>query len=279
MLTDSIRMRKIRYDVLRYLEEFKLTSRIEKYLEIENKELEIGKELIAEAKLNYCENIADVEASLRKYLSNVSNYNSVEHSILLDYIMPLESATDNYQSLYDELYNFMFQLVQIQKIQAKLLETFMDTVYIGEDNNIYSVVDNKVLINKSDIIGKADVDDDYEYQVIDYVSDKILSTKNEIILQFEYSDDGYYISGNGVEYFNDNDKESIISEVESRLSILFSDIDTTSNEDNIENNEQIDDFIDDVTAVKKKTITKESEERINNLNKSLKESATKIKGK
>ncbi|MBE5735270.1 MAG: hypothetical protein E7361_02365 [Clostridiales bacterium] len=272
-------MRKIRYDVLRYLEEFKLTSRIEKYLEIENKELEIGKELIAEAKLNYCENIADVEASLRKYLSNVSNYNSVEHSILLDYIMPLESATDNYQSLYDELYNFMFQLVQIQKIQAKLLETFMDTVYIGEDNNIYSVVDNKVLINKSDIIGKADVDDDYEYQVIDYVSDKILSTKNEIILQFEYSDDGYYISGNGVEYFNDNDKESIISEVESRLSILFSDIDTTSNEDNIENNEQIDDFIDDVTAVKKKTITKESEERINNLNKSLKESATKIKGK
>ena len=110
MLTDSIRMRKIRYDVLRYLEEFKLTSRIEKYLEIENKELEIGKELIAEAKLNYCENIADVEASLRKYLSNVSNYNSVEHSILLDYIMPLESATDNYQSLYDELYNFMFPI-------------------------------------------------------------------------------------------------------------------------------------------------------------------------
>ena len=285
---DSIKMRKIRYDVLQYLEELEVISKIEDFLDSEDKDISNGQDLLNKVKREISFDLEEICNILKAYVDSYCDIDSINHSTLLDYIysdinVKLEE-NNKYLTQETPLYNFLFQLVQIQKIQSKMIDTIYTTMYRDKNNDIYSAIDNKLVISYNEIVGNGNrdlSDEQYNILVENFIGTMIIETKRKIILGFEFDNEGFYLSASGDEYFNDEEKKEIIEEAELRLKDIL-------NEDGLvieqREYEEMQSFIndesqivDDISLSKKEGSFNESKERFSNLKNILKESSNKIK--
>ncbi len=291
MLTDSIKMRKIRYDVLQYIEEIELLDSIQNYIDNPDKTVDEGKELISKISGEYAAELEEICEKLNSHIDSYYDYDSVNHSTLLDYIFEIykleqddNRKDDLINQKMDVLYNFLFQLVQIQKLQAKIVDTIYDTMYQDEDNNIYSAIDNKLMIEYTDIVGekKNATKDDFNLLAMRYINNIIIKTKRKMILNLEFDNVGFYLAANGDQYFEDDEREEILKETSSRMNIILGTEQNLTKEEitdfKEQETEELDDFEDDVSVSVQHNIVvhNDTKQRFDNLKNILKDSSNKI---
>ena len=168
MLTDKITMRKIRYDVFEFIEKSNLISEIERFLE--NKELFINdldypKDLLKRAELDYYDDDLDLlSQKLEKFIEDYNSEESLVHAPIIDYLNEVNSIVlqdpDNKEAITeaeDKVENFVFQLVQVEKLLLDMVTSSFDLYYIGEDNNVYDRDSDEKIFDYNDIV-KGDID-------------------------------------------------------------------------------------------------------------------------
>ncbi len=294
MLTDSIKLRKIRYDVLEYLENLDLNEKIEKYITDDKKTIDEGQELLKLAGLQpYLNTIEEITDTLSEYLVSFDNVESVTHSPLLDYIMDIQDClSDNefteekFLEKEDALYNFAFQMMQIYTLKTKLVESFVNTVYIGKDKGLYSTIDDSKILDYADIIGADKVkSEDYSKYALQFFIDSMISNQRKLILTLDYDEEGFYVSPTGEQYFEEDDKNYIVDTATKWLDIVYgneSEDDRMDDESGADNEVILDDVAIDDSKNKSpedSKLSNESDERIQKLQKSLKDSTNIIRKK
>jgi len=295
VLTDSIKLRKIRYDVLEYLENLDLNEKIEKYLTDDKKTIDEGQELLKLAGLQpYLNTIEEITDTLSEYLVSFDNVESVTHSPLLDYIMDIqdclsdnEFSEEKFLEKEDALYNFVFQMMQIYALKTKLVESFVNTVYIGKDKSLYSAIDDSKILDYTDIIGADKVKSaDYSKYALQFFIDSMISNQRKLILTLDYDEEGFYVSPTGEQYFEEEDKNYIIDTASKWLDIVYgneSENDRVEEDADAYNEVILDDVAIDESKNKRSQDSKlsdnEPKERIQKLQKSLKDSANIIRKK
>jgi len=154
-MLDKIKMRKIRYDVVKQLEYEDLLKKINTALDCKEKyinDVDFFKELQKQANLDMSKiSYVDIVEQLNNFVEDSNKVESIEHLPMLDYIDELfvEDSVDEYSLNTDkveEFENFLLQLFQVEKLQVRMLEQAQQIFYIGNKNDIYDVATDKVVI-------------------------------------------------------------------------------------------------------------------------------------
>lgn len=304
-MLDNIKLRKIRFDVIDYLEKVDFVNKIEDFLsQEEKKDLDYARDILREANLDISlKDMEEICVVLKKYIEDLSNVESLDHFAMLDYIQDVNDiASDedvNEEKLakaQEKLQSFITQMTQVKYLQVKLLQTVPDIMYVEEkDNCIYDRASNEKIFTPKDYLKGVETEDKEEVAMLamNFISDMLVRNQRKMITKLDFDEDGYYISAAGEDLFTNEEKDDIMKEVNAILDSLYGrDEMTSDNSDSLGNDieeieepvleddniEEIEDFdIDDDVSVTKKEITKESEDRISRLKTTLKDASNKIK--
>jgi len=178
--------------------------------------------LLKEANLDYYEtDISIIKKQLDKFLHDYYNYESIDHAKILDYLFPYltnyendEVSDEKVKELFDSFYNFVFQLVQIQFFEYKMMTLAIDMYHIGDDNNLYDNKTGQKLLNMAD---RNQNNTNESVAIAEFVGDLVLKNESKLIKNFDYDDDGFFIAVNGDDVFDKDLKEAIINETEIRV--------------------------------------------------------------
>jgi len=219
-MLDKIKMRKIRYDVVKQLEYEDLLKKINTALDCKEKyinDVDFFKELQKQANLDMSKiSYVDIVEQLNNFVEDSNKVESIEHLPMLDYIDELfvEDSVDEYSLNTDkveEFENFLLQLFQVEKLQVRMLEQAQQIFYIGNKNDIYDVATDKVVIKSKDILKKYNSDDEQDISKlsIKYIADLIVSSQRKYVMSLDFDDDGFYITMDGEDVFTDEEKKVI----------------------------------------------------------------------
>ena len=162
MIIDKIKMRKIRFDVLQHLENEDFVAKVEQVLDNREKyldNLEYLQSLLRDAKLDSSEKEPEkIFEMLYQYVMNYYNIETIEHSVMLDYINEIYALLDDDDS-YDEKFDeaednvtcFLMQMEQIHFLESKMLDKVLDIIYLGQDNCVYDVATDNNLLDSRDL--------------------------------------------------------------------------------------------------------------------------------
>ncbi len=254
MLKDKIKFRKIRYDVLEYLDQVSYINRIDDY--IANKELYEGnsshaESLLREARLDTSNLDYDVVAKiLSDYKNELMSIDSINKATMMEYINNVVKATgipnaeEEYNLAYDELENFLLQFLQIQTLQSQMINSVTNVLYMGDDNCLHDIKDDSIVINVTQYASGLNVEEieNYDELAINYIADKIIGRQRALFTSFDYDDDGYYLTGDGEEVFVEDVRKELLHRADEILTQLL-DVD-----DQGVINSQINDIYNDGTA-------------------------------
>ncbi len=252
-MIDKIKMRKIRYDVVKQLELEDLLNKINTALDNKEKykeDFDYLKDLQKEANLDISKlNYEEIINQLETFVKDSNTIDSIDHLPILDYIDEVfqQVDEDNFVLSEDKLAefeNFLLQLLQIEKLQVRMLEQAQQIFYIGDNNDIYDVSTDKVVIKAKDILKEfnSDNEEDISQLSIQYIAKLIVSSQRKYIMGLDFSDEGFYTTLEGDDIFTEEEKKFIIEESNlERNKILGQDLEEDNN--NIEEN----DIFDDVT--------------------------------
>ena len=291
-MLDNISLRKIRFDVMDYLVSVEFVAKINEFLEDKDKykdNIDYLHDLLRSANLDT--SLTDLESiveELQKYVNNMSSIESVEHYAILDYIEKVYTASieegfdqERKDDAQEKLYNFVKQMVQVHKLQAKLLNSVPDIMYVGEDGAIYDRETNVKIFDRTEFVNDEKITDQREISkyALQFFADKMIDNQRKMILSLDFDEDGFYLSRSGDDLFEREEKDKITEEVDKYLELLYNYGENEKNEDVNHENELYEGFVDDVfddVSVNKKELTEDSKERFSRLRDSLKNSSNKI---
>ena len=291
-MLDNISLRKIRFDVMDYLVSVEFVAKINEFLEDKDKykdNIDYLHDLLRSANLDT--SLTDLESiveELQKYVNNMCSIESVEHYAILDYIEKVYTASieegfdqERKDDAQEKLYNFVKQMVQVHKLQAKLLNSVPDIMYVGEDGAIYDRETNVKIFDRTEFVNDEKITDQREISkyALQFFADKMIDNQRKMILSLDFDEDGFYLSRSGDDLFEREEKDKITEEVDKYLELLYNYGENEKNEDVNHENELYEGFVDDVfddVSVNKKELTEDSKERFSRLRDSLKNSSNKI---
>ena len=315
MIIDKIKMRKIRFDVLQHLENEDFVAKIERVLDNKSEyqdKIEYLQSLLRDAKLDSSEKEPEIIFDmLYQYVMDYYNIETLNHSVMLDYINAIyellereDSDDEEFDVAEDKLECFLMQTEQIHVLESKMLDKVLDIMYLGEDNCVYDVATDTKLLDVKELGENVDALSDKELtqRILKYFSAKIINNQRELVTTFDFGDDGFYITAGGDDIFTEEEKGDILGLVNYRIKSIYNIEELENDSDNNDGIDRDDDFyiakygsdyideivdnavsqedilsnIDDDVSVTKTEIAKESNERMNRLKDALKDSTNKI---
>ena len=300
-LTDKIKLRKIRYDVIEHLEMLDFLTKINDFLDNKEKykdNIEYIQDLLRQANLDITEKDFDKICTMfDKYIEEHNNVDSLEHLPLLDYAQDYidllnknnvdEMNLDNAEAKLD---SFILQMTEITNLQNKMIDSAIETMHIDEEGNVLDDNTNEVIVTTFDIQKDTELAkvENLERRATMYIARTIVRKQRQFANSLDFDDDGYYIAPDGTELFSEEEKEELEQDVlawkATLLGITPDDIknelaqeNDDSDNDNSEINEDVFSSIDDDVSIAKNEISDATKERVGRLQSSLKDSANKIK--
>ncbi|MBQ4557905.1 MAG: hypothetical protein IJA61_00825 [Clostridia bacterium] len=229
-MLDKIKMRKIRYDVLSYINSIQLIDKVTNFVDnvdVYKDDVVFVNDLLRATNLDYEADINVIVEKLKQYVVDFEDINNIEHSIILDYIEKVNEVSETedeekIEEMTENIGNFIFQLVQIQFLQKNLLLSTSNVYYLGDDGNIYDRESDKMVIKKSEIV-KEDIDhnsDVFQQKVLYYFTNIIVENSKKLITMLDFDDDGYYITLDGDDLFSESEKSEILDEHSKRVCLM-----------------------------------------------------------
>ena len=297
---DTIEYRKVRFDVISYLEQEDFISKIKEFIDNQDKykdNVEYAQDLLREANLDFTDsNSESIVKQLQSYIDDYNNIDSVNHSIFLDYILEAnDSVSDDGQTLVvdDKLKNFLFQKLQVEMLQSLMISQSGDLMYYDDDRTaVYDSITGDKLFDLSILSDKCKEMSEEELSklILHFLADKIINNQRKMILKFGFDDSGFFVTQNGDEIFTEEQKNKILEDldniIESLYNITASTVDESlpSNEvkrkgvnapDDFDGTDVIDDDVTSIDDYKTK-VKNDNNDNIDKLRKTLKDSSNKI---